>query len=433
MSESANNSPTATLSGSTEPTDVVPELIRERRGSIIQNFQNLRDKSQQYVPGNPIYPIVPVDTDREKWNEALSRLRLQFLPPLRHQIDTLIRLLHPSELQDDVDGSRLALIIDIQAELDQSLHEILTIATGIKDKPVSSPTRADDQDLQEFKEFTRQGLSSALKFLIHQVNSIFEQSSHVIKELTKPSTSTIESHQHLQSSLRFAILRRASVAATSIDRVIQWITADEFALIQVHWGSGSCDPYNEFLTDLPKLIYRAIHHLEPNYFNDGYTKYLKNEHALPLAHALTPLMKLSRLFFKKLVKDGLNQTPSKPYTDMNSYQLQTIGDSVGFIMLYLFHIMKSIAEYGTEYRHDEENLNPELIEGVIKKIIRRFDSNILLIITYIIPLISDSPSEPNQFQTYLVEWNSLFLIASQRCIFATQYYNAASQAAGPHE
>ncbi|PLW34185.1 hypothetical protein PCASD_13305 [Puccinia coronata f. sp. avenae] len=434
MSESAANRATTTPNEPTERTDVVPEAIREERALIDQNFQNLANKFEQYVPGDPTRrPIVPVDTNRETWNEALSRLRFKFLPPLRRQVDTLIQLLHPSELENDINGSRLKLILDIQTELDQSLHEIFFIAAGIKRKPASSPTRADDQDLQQFKEFTRQGLSSALELLNHSLHSIFDQSFRTIRELTKPPNVTTESHQDFQSSRRDVILHHATSATSSMDRVVERITGREFILIQDYWGSQLHCVHSEFLSDLPKIIYRAIHHLEPNDPNQGFAQCLKNEHALPLAQAFIPLIKLSRVFFNKIVKDALNKTPSKQYTNMNSYQLETLGNSVGVIAHYFFKMMKSIADYGLEFRHHHENHNPALIEGIIKKILSCFDSNILLVITYIIPLIPDSVSEPNHLQAYLVEWNKLLSIAAQRCILAAQFYQAASIAADPHQ
>jgi hypothetical protein len=110
------------------------------------------------------------------------------------------------------------------------------------------------------------------------------------------------------------------------------------------------------------------------------------------------------------MKDVLNQTPSKPYTDMNSFQLKTLSSSAGFIAHYLFQIMETIADYDLDLRHNEDNHNPAFIKGIIdKKIIRRFNSILQLLVTYVIPLIPKSSSEPNLLQTYLVEWNNVSL------------------------
>ncbi|PLW31634.1 hypothetical protein PCASD_17042 [Puccinia coronata f. sp. avenae] len=436
MSNSAN-SPTTTPN---ESTDLVPESIREQRGLINQNFENLANKVKPYAPlisTDPIVPVdsnrVPVDTNRETWNKTLNRLRFKLLPLLEEQIDTLLELLHPSELEDDIDGSSLALIIEIQSELDQNLHEILSIAAGIKHKPFSSPAQADDQELEEFKEFRRQGISSGLKTLNRTLHSLFDESSHMIRDLTKPSTLTIESYQHLQSSRSSAISQHTFMAARYMNQVIKRMSAHEFTLILQLWAPQVHFTHNEFLSDLPKLIYRVIHHPEREYSYDGLAKCLKNKHALPLAQALIPLMKLSRVFFKTLMKCGLNKIPSKPFTHMNSYQLATLSDSVGFIMHDLFIVMKSIAEYGSDDVDDDQDYNPEYIEGIITRTIRRFDSNILLVIAYVIPLITDSIFEPNPLQTYLLQWNNLFLIAARRCILAAQFYSSASQAAETHE
>jgi hypothetical protein len=353
---------------------------------------------------------------------------------LQEQVETLLESLHPSELENNIDGPNLALIIEIQSELDQNLHDILSIAaSGIKHKPFTSPAQADDQDLEEFKEFRREGLSSELKSLNRSLLSLFDKSSNMIRELTRPSTLTIESHQRLQSSRRSAISQHTYTAARYIDHVIEWMTAHEFTLIQKYWAAQVHYTHIEFLSDLPKLIYRATHHPEREYSYDGLAKCLKNKHALPLAQALIPLMKLSRVFFKKLIKDALNQIPSKPFTNMNSYQLETLSDSVGYIMHDLFIIMKSIAEYGSEDITNDQDYNPEYIEGIITKTIRRFNSNILLVIAYFIPLIPNSILDPNHLQTDLLQWNNLFSIAAQRCILAAQSYSIASQAAETRE
>jgi hypothetical protein len=342
-------------------------------------------------------------------------------------------LLHPSELQDDINGARLKLILEIQSELDQSLHAIGSIAAGITQKPVSSATRADDQDLKEFKEFRRRGLSYTLHSLHSSLHSIFRNSSYTIKELTKPPTVTIEPHQHPQSSCRDAILFGKTSTARIIDQVIKWVTAHEWILIPTYWGPKVNYAHDGFVSDLSKAIYRAIPHLKPTHFSNGLARRLRSKHALPLAQCLIPLIKLSRVFFNRLANDVLmKKIPSKPFTDMSSNQLETLCNSIGYIAHDFYDLIRTIATYESDVRNDETP-HPASIEGIINKIISRFDSNVLLVITYIIPLIPDSVSEPNHFQTYLVEWRKLCLIAAQRCIHAVQLYNAASLAAELHE
>jgi hypothetical protein len=60
---------------------------------------------------------------------------------------------------------------------------------------------------------------------------------------------------------------------------------------------------------------------------------------------LIPIIKLSRLFFRKLARDGLNKKPLKSFTDMNSHQLKTLSESAAYISGNLHGIVISIEEF----------------------------------------------------------------------------------------
>jgi hypothetical protein len=163
-------------------------------GLIYQNFERLRKKFNQFIPWSQLYPWNPefsvayVDATRETWDEALHQLQFKILPWLKQQIKTLPQFLNPSELQNNMNGSILKSIIEIQSALDQSNNQMLSIAPVlIIPKPESSPNQADNQDLEEFKEFRRQGISVELKNLNLYLQLIFRLCYCTMKELEKPT------------------------------------------------------------------------------------------------------------------------------------------------------------------------------------------------------------------------------------------------------
>jgi hypothetical protein len=127
----------------------------------VENFRNLEAKLNDKF--NEVHAIVSVDTNRETWNKTLNELQFNILPSLRRQINTLANLLNPSELQDDIDGSTLELIIEIQSRLDHTLGQIFLIAAGIKPNPVLAPSRRDENDLKGFKECRSEALLYQLR------------------------------------------------------------------------------------------------------------------------------------------------------------------------------------------------------------------------------------------------------------------------------
>ncbi|PLW21016.1 hypothetical protein PCASD_15096 [Puccinia coronata f. sp. avenae] len=418
MSEPADN-PNATPD---ESTHSVPKAIH----LIHREFQNLANKSEDYAPWNPSCPSVPVDTNHEMWNGTLNRLQFKIIPPLRQQINSLPKLLNPAELREDTNGSKLQPIAELQSDLDQSLDQVFSIAGGIKNIPVSSPAQADDNDSKEFKEYRRHGLAFQITCLVHRMRLTFYLCSRTIGDLKKPTKVTSRSDQIRQLTFPCKLMNRTTRATDVIDCIIKWITSNEFILIQEHWDP-ELSALDDHIADLTQLIKQALDRPEPEENGDVSDPLARriNRHAIPLAQSLIPVIKLSRLFFRKLAKEALNKRPSKPFTDMSSFQLNTLSESAGDANFDFSDILKLLL--GT----DETVDTAESITQIIHKLIRHFDSNLLLVIMFIIPLLPNPIASPNDLQNSLVVWNSLFLIAAHNCIRAAKAYKAATRPAEP--
>ncbi|PLW48116.1 hypothetical protein PCASD_03607 [Puccinia coronata f. sp. avenae] len=442
MSESANIS-IITPSESTESTKVVPESIRQQRGLIYENFRSLAEKFEQYTIWNRSNPFLSVDVTCNL--EALNELRIKVLPLLRQQLNTLPKLLDPSEVLEDMNASQLQRIIEIQSELDRTTDQVSSLAPGLRRETDSLATRADDQDSKESKYWRRQGLSNKLRLMKHQLFLIFNLCSQTTKgfQLASSSSTTRETENptvvaaplHPQD-YNFnddpdpcGIVGRTGHVVDSIGHAMRWMISHEFILVQEHWHTSvySCD---QQLIELTQLINRALRPPKPEDVGKSSrgpgTRNLK-KHATPLAQSFIPLTKLSRIFLKKLAKEALNKIPSKPYTNMSSCQLTTLSHSGRSMDSGYYDMMRFIAEYDMNNAIHERN-PPESIEDILCDVVRSLDSSVLLVITHVIPLIPDSISSPNLLQNYLTQWTNLFLLATQNCIRAADSYNAAQSA-----
>ncbi|PLW55159.1 hypothetical protein PCANC_05278 [Puccinia coronata f. sp. avenae] len=78
------------------------ESISGRREYIGACYRVISDLFQKYrcddIPCS-IKPIVFIDTDKERWDDALNRLQFEILPPIRQPLHTLLESLHPSNHQ----------------------------------------------------------------------------------------------------------------------------------------------------------------------------------------------------------------------------------------------------------------------------------------------------------------------------------------------
>ncbi|PLW22381.1 hypothetical protein PCANC_25198 [Puccinia coronata f. sp. avenae] len=445
--------PTDPISGPPKSNTSRPKSIHQQRGCVYQAFRKLNTKCEIYNgPWNPPDSISSVKTNQKDWKAGLNQLQSHNLPLLRQQISTLPKLLVPSELRKDDDGSKLQRITDIQSELDQNLDQIISFTSAVRTRSIFSSAQTDDNHRKEFKEFIRHGLCSRIKYLNDELCSIFNCCSGTIRELKKPVS---PSNRVRRLNRRRRMIHDITAAKKSINQLTKWLTNHEITNIQEKWKKDI--PYfNHKLTRLKKLINQTIDYPEvededenknknededdgvddgdeagadgdgdeddgdgdesENQIDELFSGH--NEAVISLAQSAIAVIKLSRLFFKRMSKIGLNQAPLKPFTDMNSYQLETLTDSPSWIS-YNICLFVSIV---TDVNETDEAETAETLTQSVQKIVHRVDSIILLLFVYVFPLL---PS-PNHARNYLVTWNNLFLTATQNCIRAAQFLKTLS-------
>lgn len=211
---------------------------------------------------------------------------------------------------------------------------------------------------------------------------MFYGCSLTIGDLKRATKVSSHSHPIRQLSCPCEMIDDTTMATDVIDRIMKWIAGHEFILIQENWHP-ELPALDDHIPDLTQLIKQAIDRPEPADNGDVSDPPARriNKHAIPLAQSLITIIKLSRLFFRKLSQEALNKRPSKPFTDMNSYQLNTLSESAGDANCDFSDILKLLV--GT----DETVDTAESITKLIYKLIRHFDSNLLLVIVFIIPLL----------------------------------------------
>jgi hypothetical protein len=67
------------------------------------------------------------------------------------------------------------------------------------------------------------------------------------------------------------------------------------------------------------------------------------------------------------------------------------------------------------------------VNRLLERIRYAFDSHLLLVILYIVPLLPDLLSSPNHLQNSLITWSDLILVATQNCIRAAPSSKALAE------
>jgi hypothetical protein len=145
---------------------------------------------------------------------------------------------------------------------------------------------------------------------------------------------------------------------------------------------------------------------------------LYSEPFTELAQTFIPVIKLSKLFFRKMTTDGMNQNNLPFYTEMSSDQLSSLKQSVDTIT-------DCIADLFFCLPRSNENQaisSAAIFTDEIKNILTQFQSCLLLVDLYIIPRCTEINvcSSPTSLKTWLVTWNTSLYQAAHNSIQACE-------------
>ncbi|KAI9610815.1 hypothetical protein KEM48_004704 [Puccinia striiformis f. sp. tritici PST-130] len=354
--------------------------------------------------------------------------------PYRGQLSILSEFLDPTRLQIESELT-LELISENQSELDTTLHEIEDALNNLRsesDSLVIPSEREDDGNLKEFKGFRMIGLDKRFGDLLQATTSVFRQSQKLIRKLElstqdshTPSSYTPDMDESQSSAADIAWIREQITDSTrSSDEaarcMIEWIEGSDTQLIQYFWNHSLC-----FIDRRMRVLLKMIGLLADLEGDDdvsfGNAITSLREPDIQLALQLLPIMKLSRLLFKKLSNNGMNSKRLPFYTNMSSSQLTDLSDLPGGAASHVSYLVGQFKLFG--YRFS--------IPGTIDKL--RFNTHMLkkwlesqvpYVSLYLLPLSPDTDgfSTQNHLTDWLKIWSTQFGVAIQNFLDAINLY-----------
>ncbi|KAH9465130.1 hypothetical protein Pst134EA_013025 [Puccinia striiformis f. sp. tritici] len=386
------------------------ELLHRKRDLIGKAFDDLGTKYNGSSDWPCVASIVPLD--QATWKTLTFQLQSSLLPSLKNQITHLSNIMERSELLKDK-GTKLNSISQIQSELDQTLYQIVSLVAVVRRRTLFSPADTDDRHLKELKGFRAQGLQTIVEDLISNMCIVFSTCFEFMGCLKLPSQ-TLNRYGRIFRHKDMLTLETTR-AAHAIDGAIKQLKGHEFYYIREDWEDNVFQIHR-----LLRLVTDVISSANDSDDDDGDDNDSEIVHpsgpAIRVLQSMIPVIKLSRLFFKKLLRSGMKETPLQSYTEMSSDQINALADSARSILYNLDQIYNALTD---PVLADE---SPEEIPRLINEITSEFNTTMLLVVFYIVPVIPQVNNPPSQspLTTWLVDWNHLFLIAIQDCISATK-------------
>ncbi|POW21929.1 hypothetical protein PSHT_01870 [Puccinia striiformis] len=355
------------------------ENHREQGELVFQGFKRLASKCKPKNDRRSRSTGETVDVERVGPAEAtiqLNRLQSDLLPLLQQRLTILSGLMKKSSLKGGQADSNLRSILVIQVEVEHNLGQIraaLYILCPEKPNDVV-PNQTDDQHDEHVKFFKLHGLNKWL---------------------------TMHLFPHLL--LRFG---ESHYNNYTLQKAIEWINGSELDNLHERWSIGLLD-INIHLRDLSRR--RPPHNLQ----SDG---------AIVVADSLIPVMKLSRMFFSKLSRKGMNVKRLPMFTKMSSDQLEKLAKSAS-----------DLDTNSSKFRpiYMDENFMEEFPRDLFIKTANQLknilEPALLSILIYYIPIIPNDDDDSlrsglstvqtrDYFYAWFVEWFVSFNLSIQNFI-----------------
>ncbi|KAH9456937.1 hypothetical protein Pst134EA_020845 [Puccinia striiformis f. sp. tritici] len=387
------------------------ELQHRRLGDIvIREFRRLAEKYEPWSGGRPINTpieeLLPIDLVNSK-EGLMDWLKSCLLPGLKQHVTTILVLLDPSGLREEP-TAKLMRILAQQSVYDRDMARMQSAINIICPQPMCDRGRVDDHQLKRFKSYSLEELLSNFQESQNHIVNLF---GDACKDLQQMKLCTDES---TCATRGMGARSWKEHTLDFIDLTITCLTGSELNVIQNRWSCpvGGMDELVRVIVRVgsppfdPETSLSRVH-------TDvmGRRRRLVREPIIQLTKSVIPLIKLAKIFYRKLFKHEINRKRLPLYTDMSSKQLECLNDSAFDVEQDLIKLVKRFCKADTT--RGAANTRSQGIDKLIDAIASRLEAASHLVVLYVVPLIPESDGLPGQnyFNKWFMTWNTQFVLA----------------------
>ncbi|OAV94355.1 hypothetical protein PTTG_26999 [Puccinia triticina 1-1 BBBD Race 1] len=255
---------------------------------------------------------------------------------LSDQITSLSLALDLFGLQNEP-KTKLIRVLQIQAELDYSLDQIMHLIVILCPEPTSLPNRSNDHYLKAFKTYRLERLKMNFEErLTRRMCDLFEAADELIEQMELSSAPPCISSWGISSHAK-RLQGFVGQVSDAIKMMTDCFRASELAIVQHFWRSDRLS----IESHLQSLIENLNTPTDSTTVEDQSPRPAKfaGEPLIQLARLAIPIFKLSRIFFAKLSKRGLAQERLPISTEISSDQIDTLARSASHVAKDVYKIL----------------------------------------------------------------------------------------------
>ncbi|KAH9441667.1 hypothetical protein Pst134EA_032719 [Puccinia striiformis f. sp. tritici] len=266
----------------------------------------------------------------------------------------------------------------------------------------TQPNQTDDHHLKEFKSYRLHRLKTKFQDVLSgRMGTIYDAASEIIQQMELSSTPVRTDCN--PESLEKCFYRHVFHALDAIDVMKDCFKTSELAVVQDSWDQPrrSIGGQLQFIIEMLTPSYDPTNGLAPGKF--------VGESVIQLANLTSPIFKLSRIFFTKLSKRGLTQERIPIYTEISSDQIENLAQSAVHVDDDLWQLVK----YLSTASRGEAGVTSNNFIRIAESLRTRFDSPLLIVLMYFIPMIPDTDglNVQKHYESWCVTWKTQMALA----------------------
>ncbi|KAH9460422.1 hypothetical protein Pst134EB_008596 [Puccinia striiformis f. sp. tritici] len=330
----------------------------------------------------------------------LGRLQ-STLPVLKSQFGALSQLLNPSCLLQQTEA-KIERVMQLQVEFERTIDHINSDIALLCAKSAYTAKRFKDQDLGRIKFYRLDSLKANFLKVSEKIGRFFLLANDLLKSINEdlspdksklrtPAPGVLAGHRDTHEQ-----------ADHLIDSTIETISGSEWYLAQ---KDGPAQ-----LERIDDILRKTVNSTNPGTLPDlAQSDYMPSgkfaqEPTVCLAELMIPIMKLSRLFFKKISIRGVNTKRLPLSTKMCTNEILSVAKSLGEMVSDLLSMTYLLHAFDVPGRAPNYNT----FIAVTERLNSRFEASVRVALLYLVPSIPDTDGFPlqNYYRSWIVNWNT---------------------------
>ncbi|KNF00801.1 hypothetical protein PSTG_05939 [Puccinia striiformis f. sp. tritici PST-78] len=330
----------------------------------------------------------------------LDRLQ-STLPVLKSQFGALSQLLNPSCLHQQTEA-KIERVMQLQVEFERTTDHINSDIALLCAKSAYTAKRFNDQDLGRIKFYRLDCLKASFFKVSEKIGRFFLLANDLLKSINEdlspdksklrtPAPGVLAGHRDTHEQ-----------ADHLIDSTIETISGSEWYLAQ---KDGPAQ-----LERIDDILRKTVNSTNPGTLPDlAQSDYMPSgkfaqEPTVCLAELMIPIMKLSRLFFKKISIRGVNTKRLPLSTKMCTNEILSVAKSLGEMVSDLLSMTYLLHAFDVPGRAPNYNT----FIAVTERLNSRFEASVRVALLYLVPSIPDTDGFPlqNYYRSRIVNWNT---------------------------